>query len=191
MLTGQRAFPGDDITDTLATVLKSEPDWTKLPPDVPGSIRRLLRRCLEKDPKLRLRDAGGALLELRDALSGGDAPAINAADAGSAQDARRARITWVTRDGRELMYLRGGPPTDVMRVDVTPEPAGLRIGTPEPLAAYVFYDRRSTTRFYDAEPSGERLLFISRSDELGDDERHLRVVVNWGQELRRLVSNQP
>ena len=98
--------------------------------------------------------------------------------------------TW-TRDGREVVYLRGGPPTDVMRVDVSPDPTGLRLGPPESAAAYIFYDRRTTTRFYDAEASGERLLFISRSDELSDDERHLRVVLNWRQELDRLMSKQP
>jgi serine/threonine-protein kinase len=97
--------------------------------------------------------------------------------------------TW-SRGGKELVYLRGGPPTDVMRVDVTPDPAAgrLAIGTPEPLATYVFYDRRTMTRFYDLPASGDRLLFISRSDELSDDERHLRVVVNWAEDLRRLLA---
>jgi serine/threonine-protein kinase len=100
--------------------------------------------------------------------------------------------TW-SRNGRELLYLRGGPPTDVMRVDVTPDRATGRlvIGAPESLASYVFYERRTTTRFYDAPPSGERLLFISRSDEVSDDDHHLRVVVNWIDELRRLLSRAP
>jgi serine/threonine-protein kinase len=99
--------------------------------------------------------------------------------------------TW-SRNGRELLYLRGGPPTDVMRVDLAPDRSTgrLAIGSPAPLASYVFYDRRTTTRFYDAPPSGERLLFISRSGELSDDERHLRVIVNWNEELRRLLSSE-
>jgi serine/threonine-protein kinase len=67
MLTGRRAFPGDDLSDTLATVLKSEPAWQALPADTPAPIRRLLRRCLEKDPKLRLREAGSAIVEIHDA----------------------------------------------------------------------------------------------------------------------------
>src|SRR5438093_1171265 len=49
MLTGRRAFGGEDVTDTVAAVLKSEPDWTVLPAATPAPIRRLLRRCLEKD----------------------------------------------------------------------------------------------------------------------------------------------
>ena len=66
MLTGGRAFDGADISDVLATVLKSEPDWQALPPDTPPSIRRLLRRCLEKEPRRRLSAIGDARLELEE-----------------------------------------------------------------------------------------------------------------------------
>ena len=69
MLTGARAFAGDDVSDTLAAVLRAEPDWRTLPPETPASIRRLLRRCLEKDRKRRLSDAAGARLEIDDALT--------------------------------------------------------------------------------------------------------------------------
>jgi serine/threonine-protein kinase len=68
MLAGRRAFEGDDISDVLASVLKTEPDWTKLPTDLPAPVRRLLGRCLEKDPKRRLRDIGEGLLQLDDGL---------------------------------------------------------------------------------------------------------------------------
>ncbi len=64
MLTGRQAFKGDDISEVLATVLKTEPDWHALPPGMPLSIRRLLRRCLEKDPRRRLSAIGDARLEL-------------------------------------------------------------------------------------------------------------------------------
>ena len=66
ILTGRRAFPGDDISDTLATVLKFDPDWGMLPADTPPSVRRLLRRSLTKDPKLRLREAGSAIVEIHE-----------------------------------------------------------------------------------------------------------------------------
>jgi Tol biopolymer transport system component len=56
MLTGRRLFDGETVSDTLAAVLKEEPDWTR----VPLKVRRLLRKCLEKDPKKRLRDIGDA-----------------------------------------------------------------------------------------------------------------------------------
>ena len=72
MLTGSRAFEADDVSLTLAAVLKSEPDWNRLSPQTPPSVRRLLRRCLAKDPKLRLREAGSAIVDIHDALSGED-----------------------------------------------------------------------------------------------------------------------
>ena len=56
MLTGNRAFPGEDVAETVASILKSEPDWTALPRETPTAIRRLLRRSPAKDPKMRLAD---------------------------------------------------------------------------------------------------------------------------------------
>src|SRR5207245_7073503 len=53
MLTGKRAFEGEDVSDTLANVLKSEPDWSALPPEVPPAIRLLVQRCLIKDRRQR------------------------------------------------------------------------------------------------------------------------------------------
>jgi Tol biopolymer transport system component len=64
MLAGMPAFPGDNITDVLASVVKNDPDWNALPADTPPRIRRLLARCLKKDPAARLRDIGDARLEL-------------------------------------------------------------------------------------------------------------------------------
>ena len=69
MLAGRRAFEGDDISSTIASVLKDEVSWQALPADLPASIRRLLRRCLEKDPKRRLSAIGDARLELDEAGS--------------------------------------------------------------------------------------------------------------------------
>ena len=54
MLTGSRAFPGDDITDTLANVLKTEPDLAALPSTVPSAVTSVIRRCLQKDRTRRL-----------------------------------------------------------------------------------------------------------------------------------------
>jgi eukaryotic-like serine/threonine-protein kinase len=69
MLTGQRAFKGEDVSDTLAFILTREPDWTALRASTPPSIRRLLRRCLEKDPKRRLHAAADARLEIEEPLA--------------------------------------------------------------------------------------------------------------------------
>jgi serine/threonine protein kinase len=64
MLTGRAAFAGETLTDTLAAIVDREPDWTGLPAMVPPAVRRLLRRCLHKDPRQRLRDIGDARVEL-------------------------------------------------------------------------------------------------------------------------------
>jgi eukaryotic-like serine/threonine-protein kinase len=66
MLTGKRAFDGADVSDTLASVLKAQPDWTALPAETPAAIRRLLRRTLEKDSRRRLSDMADARLDIEE-----------------------------------------------------------------------------------------------------------------------------
>ena len=68
MLCGKQTFNGETLTDTLAAVVRAEPDWNSLPPQTPNSIRRLLRRCLSKDQKQRLRDIGEARIAIEEAL---------------------------------------------------------------------------------------------------------------------------
>ena len=66
MLTGRRPFEGQTLSDTVAAVLRQEIDWTRLPADTPDDLRRLLRRCLERDPKDRLHDIADARLVIVD-----------------------------------------------------------------------------------------------------------------------------
>jgi serine/threonine-protein kinase len=75
MLTGRRTFDGDDASDTMAAVLRAEPDWNALPSGMPPAIRLLLRRCLEKDRRARSVDAGAALFVLRE-LSAPVSPSV-------------------------------------------------------------------------------------------------------------------
>jgi Tol biopolymer transport system component len=75
MLTGRRAFEGEEVSDVLAAVLRQEIDWSGLPPEVPPSVRRLLRRCLERDPRKRLSAIGDARLELEETEPAAVAPA--------------------------------------------------------------------------------------------------------------------
>ena len=89
MLTGRLAFKGDDVSDTIAFVLTREPDWTALPSETPPVIRRLLRRCLEKDRKRRLDSAADARLEIEEVLN-----ASPAADGTAAQPAPAPRTAW-------------------------------------------------------------------------------------------------
>ena len=71
MLTGQRAFDAEDVSETLAAVLMKEPDWTALPPTTPPTVTTVLRRCLQKNPKQRIRDIGDVSLALEGAFETG------------------------------------------------------------------------------------------------------------------------
>ncbi len=70
MLAGSRPFQGDTISDTMASILKDEPDWSALPASTPPELRRLVQRALQKDPRRRLRDIGDARLAVEDLQSG-------------------------------------------------------------------------------------------------------------------------
>ena len=69
MLTGERAFPGEDSAETIAAVIGRDPDWSLLPAPTPGIIRTLLHRCLERDPRRRLDSAAAIRLEIEEALA--------------------------------------------------------------------------------------------------------------------------
>jgi Tol biopolymer transport system component len=69
MLTGVRAFGGDDVSDTLAFVIAKEPDWSVLPSTTPAPIRKVLHRCLQRDRKRRLADIADVRLEIDEALA--------------------------------------------------------------------------------------------------------------------------
>jgi Tol biopolymer transport system component len=68
MLTGRRPFDGEDVAETLGAIIHKEPAWSALPAGTPAALLRLLQRCLEKNPKQRLRDIGDARLEIDSAL---------------------------------------------------------------------------------------------------------------------------
>ena len=70
MLTGQRAFQGEEISDVLAAVLRQDIAWTELPVETPARLRWLLTRCLDRDPKQRLRDIGEARVAIERLIAG-------------------------------------------------------------------------------------------------------------------------
>ena len=78
-LTGKLAFDGETVSDTIAKILEREVDWSALPPATPAALRALLARCLEKDPKRRLRDIGDARLALEELKAGRSSAALAAA----------------------------------------------------------------------------------------------------------------
>ena len=92
MLTGRRPFAGQDTSETLAAVIKDDPDWGALPNETPPSIRRLLRRCLAKDTKGRLSDAAVARIEIDEALGEPQADTY----ATKTTSRRKERFAWVS-----------------------------------------------------------------------------------------------
>jgi serine/threonine-protein kinase len=131
MLTGQKLFTGETVSDVLAGVLTREPDWARLPVSVPGSIRRLLGRCLERDPKQRSRDIGDVRLELQASAD----RSIEGPRAPASPQRRRLLVAAALAAGLGLGALAGAvaarrgsgaPKSGVVRFEVS-LPAGLAL----------------------------------------------------------------
>ena len=106
MLTGNQFFAGDTVSDTLAAVLRAELDWDLLPEDTPANLRRLLRRCLTRDPKQRLRSAADARLELVDDEPPAEVPEAKRSSAlplalGAIAALSLIVVAWIFRPGGE------------------------------------------------------------------------------------------
>jgi predicted Ser/Thr protein kinase len=93
MLTGRRAFVGEGFSDVLAAVLRREIDWGALPRDTPPRLRALLERCLESDPKRRLRDIGEARIAL-DAIEKGAPDVAGGAAPPTRSGGRGQQLAW-------------------------------------------------------------------------------------------------
>ncbi len=91
-LSGRQAFSGETVSDMIARILQGEPDWNALPPGTPERIRGLLRRCLEKDARRRLRDIGDARIEIEDVQA--VRASSSAMRAAAAQAGPRALVGW-------------------------------------------------------------------------------------------------
>jgi len=95
MLTQKQLFAGDTVSDTLAEVLKTEPDLALLPDNLPPSVIRLLRRCLTRDPHQRLRDIGDARLELEEVKTEEATPTgKEGEEAGAPRSRWREMLAW-------------------------------------------------------------------------------------------------
>ena len=148
MLTGQRAFPGETIGDILAAVIRAEPDWSKLPANTPSGIRRLLRRCLQKDRNRRLQTTGDARIEID------EAPTEAELDTDGARGLRRReRLAWTALALVSLMafvgvvwvwYSASPPPASEVRFEINPPP------TIDPLALAF-------------SPNGKAIVFVAVS----------------------------
>jgi serine/threonine protein kinase len=185
MLAGRSVFAAEDVSLTLAEVMKSDPDWTRLPAGTPPALRQLLIRCLQKEPRLRLRDIGDARLALEDASQSSDVNAGTTAShvrptsrgppevyvqplVGAGQSIRVSRSggtmpKW-SADGSRVYFL--SPDGWIMEAPVAQKAGQVSVGTPV---------RAAPASGLDFEPSadGERFLI------LGDTPLRSIAIVNW------------
>jgi len=165
LLTGKRAFEGETITETIAAVLKSEPDWEALPESTPWRIRDLLHRYVQKDPSDRLRDIGDARITIGEALKEPEASA-RVGPAGTAPAARwRVALPWGAALLMAVLAIgiaRWGPSR------LAPQPTSRFTITPTaPLAD-------SDGRDLAISPDGRSIVYLSRSE--GQAQLYLRVM---------------
>jgi len=126
MLTGKRAFPGEDLTDTLASVVRAEPNWTLLPAGLPAALGVYIKRCLQKDPKQRIPDIAAMRLALEGAFETAVSPSTQTTAAASS-----GRWPWMAALAvaaaaivalvvPTLRYLRQAPPPETRTEISTP-----------------------------------------------------------------------
>jgi serine/threonine protein kinase/Tol biopolymer transport system component len=96
MLTGKQLFSGETVSDTLAAVLRSDIDWNSLPANTPAGIRALLRRCLNKDRKERLRDIGEARIAISQYLANPSGASVHETVAVADRHKHLERLAWVS-----------------------------------------------------------------------------------------------
>jgi len=181
MLTGEMIFAGETVTDTLAAVIKSEPDWSQLSPNTPLAIRNLLQRCLRKDSRQRLQSIGDARIVLEEYLvnpnAAAEAAAENRLSAGGArpplQTWQRA-LPWAVATALTVVVIIGaaayfrwkaGPPaaTDITSLSVS-LPQGVNLALRDSLPLAFSSDGRSLV--FMAEKGGVEQLYLRAMDQL-------------------------
>ena len=155
MLTGRRAFGGPEVSDVLASVLKDTPPLDALPSDTPESVRRLLRRTLQKDPARRLDSMTAVRLELDE----DDAAPVVVRDA--AAPSRRlaipiaaAILLTALATGAAVWYARKPPPPEIVRLALTAAPD-------QPIAIEVNHADIAIT------PDGRRIVYFTEATSSG------------------------
>ena len=173
MLTGRPVFTGETVPHVLASVLNSEPDWTTLPAGMPPPVRRMLRRCLDKDCKRRLADAADAWLDLEEALT---APSVRASAAAQPEPASRPAwsraLPWALLAAAGVALVSSLLAWSPWRSAPTPALRKLlaNIGVdallPTDLGASAILSPDGTTLAFVAQQAGQTRLFIRLLDQL-------------------------
>jgi serine/threonine-protein kinase len=168
MLTGKRLFDGETVSDVLAAVLTREPSWAALPATTPASVRRLLRQCLERNPKNRLHAIADARLALDETIAGGvDEPQSSGTAPGGRGRTNRLTLAmallaagFALLAGAAFLLRRGEPAPErgVVRFPLSSDPS---IRSPT-----------GYTTPFAISPDGRTIVFMAVDDKAL---RHLRV----------------
>jgi serine/threonine-protein kinase len=172
MLTGRRAFRGETCTETLAAIVSVDPDWSALPAGLPSAVRSLVRRCLQKDPKDRLRDAGDARIELRAVAAGREETGERTV--GTRQSPRGA-ILWFAGGAVAAAATLLAYSALARRTTVPIEPAPARVVVTLPPGVTVALGRGSSVVL---SPDGGRLAYVGRSSD-GSVRLYLRALDSY------------
>jgi serine/threonine-protein kinase len=173
MLTGTRLFDGATVSDTLASVLKTEPDWHVLSGDIPASIKKLLRRCLNRDRKDRLQHIGDARVEIKEALT---APATEeTAVAPVTQPAGwRQALPWVA--GIVLAVVSGLAVWTVTRQE---SPRVVRFTVAHDEGLHIAPEERDVV----ISPNGEYIAYLTGSSGFAAERLHVLRLDQLGSEI--------
>jgi serine/threonine-protein kinase len=166
MLAATRAFGGEEVTDIVASVVRDDPHWNRLPADTPAGLRQLLERCLVKDPRDRLRDIGDARIEL--ACVGPAAPGDVSARSGRMPGARSAIAGVLIAFVAALatwMALRPPPATSQPRIRLSVELGADMSVAPLGANIQISPDGR-TLAFVGQKTAGAPQLYVRRLDQL-------------------------
>ena len=182
MLVGRSPFEDKSAAHTLAAVLRSEPEWQALPASVPVSIRRLLRRCLAKEPRDRLQAIGDARLEIEEGMAEGDEAETAGAATSKIRLNRSSWLGWVLAlvfagvAAVGLLGRRDSPPPAVtkLHIEVTHDllfpqiaPNGRRVAFSREGSLWVRdFDRLEERRIEGTEGSNQRFFWSYDSQRL-------------------------
>jgi Tol biopolymer transport system component len=151
MVAGRATFAGDTVSDTIAKILERQPDWSALPAATPASVRRLLLRCLAKDPKQRLRDIGDVRIELDAGDDGPPGTSEGMVAATATTGSRSAWLPWAA--------------LAVLGVAVVAREASRRVLAPENPLAHAqftrFTDWAGTEGGAEISPDGRFVAFLA------------------------------
>jgi eukaryotic-like serine/threonine-protein kinase len=169
MLTGRRAFEGEDVSETLAAILRGEPDWSAIPPAVPPRVVEIIKRCLAREKKARIPDISVVryLLNEAPAAAAPQTPAIAAS-----ADSRGRRIA------AGLLWFAGGVALAAIawlaasRVNRAPAPQAMRLAIVTPATHAIAAS--AIDRVVALSPDGMVLAYIGRAGSTGDNQLMIR-----------------